>query len=387
MGDERRQSLCVAPSVRGRRASSHIYLDSVYTTGERIGSGAFGIVYEGTALVGGASVAIKVVGKDRPSADVDQETFAAHLEQVRNEIKALEALASRDLDASCDAIIGFHGAFETVDKISIVMDRADGELAEVVTGAESFTEIETRQILKRVLEAVAYMHERDYVHRDLKFENLLMMKAGDFSSIVLTDFGLATKTSEAATGECGTPLYMSPEIWTRNSVAHGPKVDVWAVGIIAHILLCGRHPIKATSLADLKAQVCVERIALDFAGTGVSDAAQDFVRRLLTADPMSRPAAKDALGHPFMTGALLGTVEGSVFDMLRAYAAEVRLKKSFRLVHAVKRIQAFRRLSGNEVAADETSALHARLPPPGLHARTPPDCNTPPTGVSSPPSI
>jgi calcium/calmodulin-dependent protein kinase I len=111
-------------------------------------------------------------------------------------------------------------------------------------------------------------------YRGLQFENLLMMRKDDLSSIVLTDFGLATRTNEAASGECGTPLYMSPEIWTRNSLTHGPKVDIWAVGIIAYILLCGRHPVNAKSVEELKAKVCVDRIQLDFEGTGVSTSAQ-----------------------------------------------------------------------------------------------------------------
>lgn len=322
---------------RSRRASANVYIEHAYEIGEKLGSGAFGVVHAGTSKQDGRQVAIKVVPKERPSADIDPNEFAAHIEQVRNEIRALEELTEDD---DCVGIIPYRGSFETKEKLYIVMDRAHGELADVIAkGTVTITEKVAQQILSRVLAGVAFMHECDYVHRDLKFENLLMMVKDDFSSIVLTDFGLATKTNEAAPGECGTPLYMSPEIWMRNSVAHGPKVDIWAVGIIAYILVCGRHPVKAKNLDELKAKVCVDRIELDFSGTSVSDSAQDFIRRLLTADPVSRPAAKDALAHPFITGEPIFAVQESVVDMLRSYAAEQRLKKGFFLVNAVARMQ------------------------------------------------
>ncbi|KAG8469561.1 hypothetical protein KFE25_006016 [Diacronema lutheri] len=341
---------------RNRRPSSTVYIESAYEWGEKLGSGAYGVVFAGTSKHDGREVAIKVIPKERPSSEVDPVDFAAHLEQVRNEIKALVELRDH---GDCEAIIPYHGSFETKEKLCIIMDRADGELADVIAnGTVKVTEKAAQMILTSVLKGVAFLHEHDYVHRDLKFENLLMMDKNDLSSVVLTDFGLATKTSEAAPGECGTPLYMSPEIWMRNSIAHGPKVDIWAVGIIAYILMCGRHPIKARHLEELKAKVCVDRIELDFKGSGVSNCAQDFVRRLLTADPVARPAAKDALAHPFITGESQRVVHESVVDMLRAYAAEQRLKKGFLLVDAVARMQL---LSSNKGGRGSPEILHARI--------------------------
>jgi len=367
--EDRRGSLGLTKeSERNRRPSSSVYVEHSYEVGEKLGEGAFGTVYAGKAKVDGSPVAIKVISKERPSAAVDPAVFAAHLEQVRNEIAALEELSG---DEECDCIITFRGAFETKDKLSIVMDMAHGELADVIAkGSVTVTEKDVQKILKRVLTGVAFMHEHDYVHRDLKFENLLMMEKANFDSIVLTDFGLATKTNEAGPGECGTPLYMSPEIWMRNSVAHGPKVDIWAVGIIAYILLCGQHPIKAKNLDELKARVCVDRIHLDFGNKGISSTAQDFVRRLLTSDPISRPAAKDALAHPFITGDTENQVQDSVVDMLRAYAAELRLKKGMHVVDAVTRMQILQRQSGSDRASsdhtveDSAKILHRRISAP-----------------------
>lgn len=353
-----------ADAPRNRRPSSNVYIEKAYKFGEKLGSGAFGVVYAGTSKADGSEVAIKAISKERPSADIDPADFAAVIEQVRNEIAALQALT--DADDETDTIIPFRGSFETKEKLYIVMDRAHGELADIIAKDNvQITEKVAQTILKRVLQGVAFLHENDYVHRDLKFENLLMMRADDFESIVLTDFGLATKTNEAAPGECGTPLYMSPEIWLRNSVAHGPKVDIWAVGIIAHILLVGRHPVKARSVDELKAAVTKDRIELNFSDAGVSDRAQDFVRRLLTFDPISRPAAKDALEHPFITGEGTISVHESVVDMLRAYAAEVRLRRGFNMVMTAARIQKIaKEISAQQAHPNEDKGvrlLHTRL--------------------------
>lgn len=339
---------------QNRRPSSNIYIESNYEIGEKLGSGAFGVVHAGTSKADGREVAIKIIPKEKPSDDIDPEVFAAHMEQVHNEIKALKELTKGD---DCVGIIPFRGSFETKEKLYIVMDRAHGELADVISQGEvTVTEKAAQEILKCVLTGVAYMHERDYAHRDLKFENLLLMKKGDFSSIVLTDFGLATRTNEAAHGECGTPLYMAPEIWLRDSSTHGTKVDIWATGIIAYIIMCGRHPVKAKSLSELKAKVCVDRLELDFSVHQISDSAKDFIRRMLTADPVSRPAAKDALAHPFITGEPSITAQGSVVDMLRGYAAEQRLKKGFHLVASLGRMQ---RMLGAAGAAGAAGAVGA----------------------------
>lgn len=339
-----------------RKASGNLYVESTYDIGGKLGTGAFGVVLSATHKIDGSAAAVKVINKDRSSKDMTPEAFAAEMELVRNEIKVLENIAQGD----CNAIIGFKGAFETQDKLYIVMERAHAELAKVVEAKNCLvSEREAQIVVKRVLQGVAFMHERDYVHRDLKFENLLIMQPGDFGSVVITDFGLATKTNEAASGECGTALYMAPEIWTRKSIAHGPKVDIWAVGIITYILLCGNHPIRAHSVEDLKAKVCVDRLDLAF-NDGVTEQAQDFIRRLLTSDPISRPAAKDALEHPWLTGESTTVVHESVVEMMRAYVAELRLKSGFYTVQATTRVRKLSELSQlarkGDVRDDKTNA-------------------------------
>ena len=81
---------------------------------------------------------------------------------------------------------------------------------------ENFTDLEASQIMKSILKAVKYIHEKDIVHRDLKPANILIENINDFSSVKITDFGLSAMISEYSskffTEQCGTPMYMAPEL-------------------------------------------------------------------------------------------------------------------------------------------------------------------------------
>eukprot|EP01084_Bolivina_argentea_P205855 351589_1 len=80
------------------------------------------------------------------------------------------------------------------------------------------------------------------VHRDLKPENLLYSAETDDAEIKIADFGLAKllRESDMMATACGTPGYVAPEI-----LSGGPytdKVDLWSLGVITYILLCGFPP-------------------------------------------------------------------------------------------------------------------------------------------------
>ncbi|VDM71556.1 unnamed protein product [Strongylus vulgaris] len=82
------------------------------------------------------------------------------------------------------------------------------------------------------------MHENGVVHRDLKPENLLYFNQDEDSKIMVSDFGLSkTEDSGVMATACGTPGYVAPEVLQQKP--YGKAVDVWSIGVIAYILLCG----------------------------------------------------------------------------------------------------------------------------------------------------
>ncbi len=101
-------------------------------------------------------------------------------------------------------------------------------------------------MIKQLLLALNFMHNKNIMHRDLKPENILVEENADSNDqeirIKLTDFGFATRynDNQRQNLSLGSPLYMSPELCREDD--YDMKVDVWAVGVITYVLLTGRPP-------------------------------------------------------------------------------------------------------------------------------------------------
>ena len=91
---------------------------------------------------------------------------------------------------------------------------------------DPYTEMEAARIVTSILSAVAYMHSRNVVHRDLKYENVLFVNTSPMSDVKLIDFGLSKKyqTDNQLTDVCGTIYTMAPEVIKGN---HTEKADLW----------------------------------------------------------------------------------------------------------------------------------------------------------------
>lgn len=118
---------------------------------------------------------------------------------------------------------------------------AGGELFDRIQKANNFNEKMAAKYIKQLLSAIAYLHARNIVHRDLKAENLLFESDADDANLKLIDFGVS---SECFKGNklketLGTPYYIAPEVLLQS---YDEKCDIWSCGIILYILLCGYPP-------------------------------------------------------------------------------------------------------------------------------------------------
>ncbi|KAJ5689400.1 hypothetical protein N7462_003792 [Penicillium macrosclerotiorum] len=155
-------------------------------------------------------------------------------------------------------------------------------------------------IIRQVLLALDYLHDRDIVHRDLKPDNILMTTLEDDGRVVLTDFGCAIQLKKSVprtSSIVGTLEYCAPEMQDTLKQGYTKAVDLWSLGCVTAVLLVGNTPFDdagksiSSYLTDLETELKILNI-----GTRT----RDFVRNLLVPDEMRRMDVKQALRHNWL---------------------------------------------------------------------------------------
>ena len=143
----------------------------------------------------------------------------------------------------------------------------------------SYTEADASTAVKALCDALGYLHARQIVHRNLKPENLLC----EGQTLKIADVGLARVVSKGDMMKvtCGTPGYVAPEILENRGRDSG-AVDMWSVGVILYILLCGFPPFYDEELPALFEQILHARYDFPLPWWDeFSEESKDLVRKLL----------------------------------------------------------------------------------------------------------
>jgi calcium-dependent protein kinase len=153
-----------------------------------------------------------------------------------------------------------------------------------------FSEKDAANLIRDILDAIAYCHdEKQIVHRDLKPENFLFASSADDAPVKIIDFGLSrheVNPGSMMKTKVGTPYYVAPEVLKRK---YTKSCDIWSIGVITYILLCGYPPFYGDSDTQIFDSVRAGRF--DFPSPEwdtMSDAAKDFISCLLKKDPEER---------------------------------------------------------------------------------------------------
>jgi len=153
-----------------------------------------------------------------------------------------------------------------------------------------FSEKDAANLIRNILDAIAYCHdEKQIVHRDLKPENFLFASNADDAPVKIIDFGLSRHEVHPGSmmkTKVGTPYYVAPEVLKRK---YSKSCDIWSIGVITYILLCGYPPFYGDS--DNQIFDSVRAGKFDFPSPEwdtMSDAAKDFICCLLKKDPEKR---------------------------------------------------------------------------------------------------
>jgi calcium-dependent protein kinase len=182
----------------------------------------------------------------------------------------------------------------------MVLEKCDGgELFYEISNKGYLTEHVSAVICKQLFSCVLYLHENQIVHRDLKPENILLEDREDAMNIKLIDFGTAVELSKKSKMNelIGSSYYISPEVINGS---YDEKCDVWSLGVILYILLCGLPPFTGNTTKQIMSKINAGKYSLEGKiWDSVSTEAKDLIKRLL-CPAANRISAADALNHPWI---------------------------------------------------------------------------------------
>ncbi|KAK4317164.1 hypothetical protein Pmani_011744 [Petrolisthes manimaculis] len=190
-------------------------------------------------------------------------------------------------------------------------------LVHVLKHRRTLTEAEVRYYMRQLAEGVAYVHQQQVIHRDLKLGNMfltedMLMKIGDF--------GLATRVDDNRNVTiCGTPNYIAPEV--LNKLGHSYHADIWAMGCIMYALLVGQPPFETDTLKETYSRITSNKYVIP---PLLSEPARHLIRCFLHPDPNARPRLDQLLNHEFFTtGVVPRTLPASACTQVPKFGLEV----------------------------------------------------------------
>ncbi|XP_061697807.1 serine/threonine-protein kinase SIK1 [Syngnathoides biaculeatus] len=246
-----------------------------------LGKGNFAVVKLAKHKVTKTQVAIKIIDKTRLNP--------SNLEKIYREVQIMKLL-------NHPHIIKLYQVMETKDMLYIVTEYAkNGEMFDHLTSNGRMSEAEARKKFWQILTAVDYCHRHHIVHRDLKTENLLLDAN---MNIKLADFGFGNfyNGGEPLSTWCGSPPYAAPEVFEGKEY-EGPQLDIWSLGVVLYVLVCGSLPFDGPSLPALKQRVTEGRFRIPFF---MSQDCENLIRKMLVVDPAKRISVAQIKQHRWM---------------------------------------------------------------------------------------
>ena len=260
-----------------------------YEVKQKIGKGKFGLVKFGINKETKQQVAIKIMAKK----NMDK----SDLELAKVEIDILKI-------GQHPNIIKLYDIYENENYIYIIMEYCSG--GDLLSYFEHYEyelkETKVCEIIHKLSMAIYYLHSYGIVHRDLKPENILMTDLTPEADIRLLDFGLSkiVGNEEKCTEPYGTLSFVAPEV--LQGKPYDKSVDLWSIGIITFLLLCGYLPFDDKhSEREIARQTIQDPVPFESKiWSKYSSEAKNFVEGLLQKKPEKRLSIKEVLEHPWI---------------------------------------------------------------------------------------
>lgn len=254
-----------------------------YELKKTLGKGNFSTVKLAQHKITRHSVAIKIVKFSILSED--------NLMKINREIDVLKKLDKHE------HIVRLYQVIKTKRYFFLVTEYcANGELYDYLVDKGRLSEPQSSKYFLQILSAVEYLHDHNIVHRDLKAENLLL--TNNFETVKIADFGFANyfKQDNLLSTWCGSPPYAAPELFKGLHYV-GPPVDIWSMGVILYVLVCGSLPFDGHNLVHLKSRVLSGKFRIPFF---MSTECESLIRGMLRLDPDRRFNIRQIRAHAWI---------------------------------------------------------------------------------------
>lgn len=298
--------------------SCSTFKDIYYLTGDVLGEGSYGRVETCINMFTDVEYAVKIISTSN---------------WCFSRSKVLKEIELYYLCQSQPNIIQLVEYFEETDNFYLIFEKAyGGQLLSQIQKRVHFTEVEAASIIRDLAQALQFLHERGIAHRDLKPENILCLSANSPLPIKLCDFDLCSGVHQSITtpllqSPVGSAEYMAPEVVNAfnicdefdddDELTYDKKCDLWSLGIIAYILLCGYLPFAAGKCdqdcgwdrgeecgkctRSLFNAICNGTLIFhEQYWSSISAEAKDLISKLLVRDASLRLDAEAVLKHPFI---------------------------------------------------------------------------------------
>ncbi|OCT70442.1 serine/threonine-protein kinase SIK2 [Xenopus laevis] len=252
-----------------------------YDIERTLGKGNFAVVKLARHRITKTEVAIKIIDKS--------QLDSVNLEKIYREVQIMKMLDHPH-------IIKLYQVMETKNMLYLVTEYAkNGEIFDYLANHGRLNEPEARRKFWQILSAVEYCHSRNIVHRDLKAENLLL---DNHMNIKIADFGFGNfyKTGEPLATWCGSPPYAAPEVFEGQQY-EGPQLDIWSMGVVLYVLVCGALPFDGLTLPILRQRVLEGRFRIPYF---MSEECEHLIRRMLVLEPSKRLSIAQIKEHKWM---------------------------------------------------------------------------------------
>ena len=181
-------------------------------------------------------------------------------------------------------IVKLYEVIDTPDDLFLILEYVNGgEIFDYLVAHGKMKEEVAKKHFRQIVEAVRYCHNLKIIHRDLKAENILL---DDKLNVKVADFGFSTQFRDDAKLNtwCGSPPYASPELYLGQEY-YGPQVDIWSLGVILFVLVCGALPFDGSSLPKLRAKILSGKFKVPY---HMSKECESLIRKMIVVDPSQR---------------------------------------------------------------------------------------------------